>query len=69
MLSKRKLKKDTATKQKYLKYYQSVKNKRNAMTYAQWKNQGKETARTQSVSNSLRSAGVDEATLRRLKGK
>ena len=63
LLKKRRMKKETESKKRYLKHYK--KAGRNALTYAQWKKQGEQPTyfkgaglRRKTVEARLREAGV-----------
>ncbi len=71
-LFRRKMRRETATKQKYIRYFNRMKSAgklRQALTYSQWlKSRKGTTVRTKAVTRQLRRS-LSEAEIRRLRDK
>jgi len=70
LFRRRKLKKDIEKKRKYLAYFKAMRAKgRMPLSYVKWLEKDKTTARTRKVTKGLRTAGLTQAEINRLRGK
>jgi len=70
LFRRRKLKKDIEKKRKYLAYFKAMRAKgRMPLSYVKWLEKDKTTVRTRGITKRLKTAGLTQAEINRLRGK